>query len=153
MLLWGAEIITMWESHNKHLPSCGDALAFQSHLYIVGSPLPMKFPFVFCIPGYLLYYVTIKIIMFISNHSPDLPSRFISLIIDAPISANFQGLVSLRSICRVAIKLWPGPLCSALPDGWSHVHSAWLMACISSGYNTQVKWLIVATCGRNVIAR
>lgn len=153
MLLWGAEIITIWASHNKHLPCCGDTLAFKSHLYIVGSPLPMKFPFVFCIPGCLLYYVTIKIILFISNHSPDLPSRFVSLIIDAPISANFQGLVRLRSICGVAIKPWPGPLCSDLPDGWSHVRSVWLMSCIHSGYNTQTNWLIIVTCGRNVKAR
>lgn len=75
-----------------------------------------------------------KLILFTSDHSPDLSSRFIILLLATILLASLQALVSLRSTYGVGSQPRPGLLCPTprgpgyIGDSWSHVPSVWSMS-------------------------
>ena len=111
---------------------------FQSHLYIVGPPLCMKCPFVFCTPVCLLYHHQNG-----SFYFQPLP-LFAKLMYE--FDPQYHGFFQFVSPCKFkehlwrGCELWPGPLFSVLPafgnirGGWSHVPFIWSMLCISSDW-------------------
>ena len=114
---------------------------FSSHLCVLLAH-PCLWNFQFCFAPLCVYYPVSpsKFILFISSHSPDLPSRFIILILDTIIYASLQALANLRSICEMGREPWPDRLCPAPPGrvntggGSSHTPSVWLMSYGSREY-------------------
>lgn len=87
MLSRRAGVMAIWESHNKYLPHYGDSLSF-----------PLTFAYSWPTLAYEIFISVLcpceftvsplKLLLFISNHSPDLPSRCVILILDASVSSK-----------------------------------------------------------------